>query len=54
MVDNLNMTYNGNMLTSVCDNASRMAYAGATDFDGVCGQEYPHIVCYHCYHLCYH
>ena len=41
LVDNLNMTYNGNMLTSVCDNASRMAYAGATDFDGVCGQEYP-------------
>ena len=41
LVDNLNMTYNGNMLTSVCDNASRMAYAGATDFDGVSGQEYP-------------
>lgn len=41
LVDNLDMTYNGNMLTSVCDNASRMAYAGATDFDGVCGQEYP-------------
>lgn len=40
-VDNLRMTYEGNMLTSVRDNASRMAYAGATDFDGVCGQEYP-------------
>ena len=41
LVDNLSMTYEGNMLTSVCDNASRMAYAGATDFDGVFGQEYP-------------
>ena len=41
LVDNLSMTYEGNMLTSVCDNASRMAYAGATDFDGVSGQEYP-------------
>jgi RHS repeat-associated protein len=40
-VDNLRMTYEGNMLTSVRDNASRMAYAGATDFDGVSGQEYP-------------
>jgi hypothetical protein len=34
------MTYNGNQLSSVRDNASRMAYAGATDFDGVAGQEY--------------
>lgn len=41
LVDNLSMTYEGNMLTSVRDNASRMAYAGATDFDGVSGQEYP-------------
>ena len=41
LVDNLYMTYNGNLLTSVRDNASRMAYAGATDFDGVAGLEYP-------------
>ena len=41
LVDNLYMTYEGNMLTSVRDNASRMAYVGATDFDGVSGQEYP-------------
>ncbi len=41
LVDNLHMTYEGNQLTSVRDNASRMAYAGATDFDGVTGQEYP-------------
>ena len=41
LVDNLYMTYEGNQLTSVRDNASRMAYAGATDFDGVTGQEYP-------------
>lgn len=41
LVDNLYMTYEGNQLTSVRDNASRMAYAGATDFDGVAGQEYP-------------
>ena len=40
-VDNLYMTYEGNMLTSVRDNASRQAYAGATDFDGVTGQENP-------------
>jgi RHS repeat-associated protein len=41
LVDNLNMTYEGNMLTSVRDNASHQSYAGATDFDGVAGQEYP-------------
>ena len=41
LVDNLCMTYEGNLLTSVRDNASRMAYAGATDFDDVAGQEYP-------------
>ena len=41
LVDNLRMTYEGNMLTSVCDSASRYSYAGATDFDGVPGQEYP-------------
>ena len=35
------MTYVGNMLTSVRDDASHSAYAGATDFDGVSGQEYP-------------
>ena len=35
------MSYEGNMLTSVRDEASRHAYAGATDFDGVAGQEYP-------------
>ena len=31
----------GNLLTSVRDNASRHSYAGATDFDGVAKQEYP-------------
>ena len=41
LVDNLYMTYEGNMLTSVRDVASRLPYAGATDFDGVPGQEYP-------------
>ncbi len=41
LVDNLTMTYMGNMLTSVRDDASHSAYAGATDFDGVSGQEYP-------------
>ena len=40
-VDNLRMTYEGNMLTSVRDNATRQSYAGAADFDGVTGQEYP-------------
>ena len=35
------MTYEGNQLTSVRDNASRYSYAGATDFDGIPGQEYP-------------
>ena len=40
-VDKLSMTYEGNMLVSVCDSASRLPYAGATDFDGVPGQEYP-------------
>ena len=40
-VDNLTMTYTGNMLTSVRDDASHSAYTGATDFDGVSGQEYP-------------
>ena len=28
----------GNMLTSVCDSASRYSYAGATDFDGMPGE----------------
>ena len=41
LVDNLYMTYEGNMLTSVRDVATRLPYAGATDFDGVPGQEYP-------------
>ena len=41
LVDNLYMTYEGNMLTSVCDSASHLPYASATDFDGVPGQEYP-------------
>lgn len=41
LVDNLFMTYEGNLLTSVRDNASRHSYAGATDFDGVAKQEYP-------------
>ena len=41
LVDNLYMTYEGNMLTSVCDSASRLPYSGATDFDGVRGQAYP-------------
>ena len=41
LVDNLYMTYDGNRLTSVCDYASHQAYVGATDFDGVVGQEYP-------------
>ena len=41
LVDDLYMAYKGNMLTSVRDEASRYSYAGATDFDGVKGQEYP-------------
>ena len=41
MVDDLYMTYSGNQLTSVRDNASQLAYAGATDFNGVRNQEYP-------------
>ena len=41
LVDDLKMTYEGNLLTSVRDDASRQSYAGATDFDGVHGQEYP-------------
>ena len=41
LVDNLYMTYEGNMLVGVRDSASRYSYAGATDFDGVTGQEYP-------------
>ena len=41
LVDDLTMTYAGNQLTSVRDDASHYAYAGATDFDGVSGQEYP-------------
>jgi RHS repeat-associated protein len=41
LVDNLHMTYEGNMLTSVRDSASHLPYSGATDFDGVSGQEYP-------------
>ena len=38
LVDNLYMTYEGNMLTSVRDVASRLPYAGATDFDGMPGE----------------
>ena len=38
LVDNLSMTYVDNMLTSVCDSASRYSYAGATDFDGMPGE----------------
>ena len=41
LVDDLHLTYAGNMLTSIRDNASRQSYAGATDFDGVTGREYP-------------
>ena len=41
LVDNLTMTYDGNRLMSVRDDASRHTYTGATDFDGVKGQEYP-------------
>ena len=40
LVDNLRMTYEGNRLTSVRDSASHLSYAGATDFDGVPGQDY--------------
>ena len=38
LVDDLHMTYEGNMLTSVRDNASRLPYSGATDFDGMPGE----------------
>ena len=38
LVDDLYMTYGGNMLTSVRDNATRLPYAGATDFDGMPGE----------------
>ena len=38
LVDNLHMTYVGNMLTSVRDVASHLPYAGATDFDGLPGE----------------
>ena len=41
LVDNLCMTYQGNMLVSVRDIASRYSYAGATAFDGEPEQEYP-------------
>ncbi|MCF2560880.1 RHS repeat-associated core domain-containing protein, partial [Prevotella brevis] len=41
LVDDLRMTYEGNQLASVFDNVWRLPYAGATDFDGVAGQEYP-------------
>ena len=41
LVDELVMTYQGNRLTSVRDDASRFSYAGATDFDGVMGRDYP-------------
>ena len=40
-VDNLYMTYSGNRLTSVRDEASRQPYECATDFDGIKGKEYP-------------
>ena len=39
-VDDLYMSYSGNKLTSVRDEASRHPYEGATDFDGVKGKEY--------------
>ena len=32
LVDDLHMTYEGNMLTSVRDNATRLPYSGATDY----------------------
>lgn len=41
LVDNLFMTYEGNKLVSVRDEASQLAYNGATDFNGVQNQEYP-------------
>jgi RHS repeat-associated protein len=41
MVDNLYMTYGGNRLTSVCDNATQLTYEGATDFNGEPKKEYP-------------
>jgi|GEM_PF-3760848 len=41
LLDDLRMTYEGNQLASVFDNVWRLPYAGATDFDGVAGQEYP-------------
>jgi RHS repeat-associated protein len=41
LVDDLRITYEGNQLASVFDNVWRLPYAGATDFDGVAGQEYP-------------
>ncbi|BCS84839.1 hypothetical protein prwr041_07320 [Prevotella herbatica] len=41
MVDNLYMTYGGNRLTSVRDNATQLTYEGATDFNGEPNKEYP-------------
>lgn len=41
LIDNLTMTYSGNRLISVRDDASHQTYSGATDFDMVQGQEYP-------------
>ena len=38
LVDDLYMTYTGNRLTSVRDNAYRLPYANATDFDGMPGE----------------
>ena len=40
MVDNLTMTYIGNRLTNVRDNAFHQAYTGATDFAGEQGRDY--------------
>ncbi len=41
LVDNLYMTYDGNQLVSVRDDAPQLAYTGATDFNGVRYREYP-------------
>ena len=40
LVDDLTMSYNGNRLTSVRDDASQLSYTGATDFSGKQGQSY--------------
>ncbi len=40
LVDDLTMSYNGNRLSSVRDDAKQLNYAGATDFSGKQGQSY--------------